>query len=52
MTRLFKNNEGISIIRCQLAAWVPDKFCNFYKVKNLKFANNLMTANAREIWNP
>jgi hypothetical protein len=32
----FGSNEGISAARfChQVAAWVPDMFCNFYLVKN------------------
>jgi hypothetical protein len=38
---LNKNNEGISAASfChQVAALVPDTFCNFYLVKNHKIAN-------------
>jgi hypothetical protein len=32
----------------QVAAWVPDMFCNFYLVKNDKIANNSTTTKARE----
>ncbi len=34
-------------ISCQVAAWVPDIFCNFYFVKNHKIANNSATTKAR-----
>ncbi len=33
---------------CQVAAWVPDMFCNFYLVKNHKIAKNSTTSKARE----
>jgi hypothetical protein len=40
----------------QVAAWVPDVFCNFYQVKNHKIANNPATSKARkkyaQIWKP
>jgi len=44
------NNEGEStaIFYCQVAAWVPDMFCNFCLVKNHKIANNSATAEARD----
>ena len=32
----------------KVAAWLPDMFCNFYFVKNHKFAKNSTTTNARE----
>ncbi len=43
-------NEGKSAASfChQVAALVPDKFCNFYLVKNHKIANNSATTEARE----
>jgi hypothetical protein len=55
---VYIKNEGESAASfCrQVAAWVPDMFCNFYLVKNLKIANNSATTVAREknaqIWNP
>jgi len=57
---IFKNvtNEGKSAASfCfQVAAWVPNMFCNFYKVKNLKMAKNSTTTKVREkistVWNP
>jgi hypothetical protein len=33
---------------CQVAAWVPDMFSNFYLVKNHKIAKYSTTTNARE----
>jgi hypothetical protein len=41
----------------QVAALVPDMFCNFYLVKYHKIVNNSATTEAREkkeahIWNP
>jgi hypothetical protein len=43
-------NEGKSAaIFChQVAAWVPDMFCNFYFVKSHKIADNSATTEARE----
>ncbi len=43
-------NEGVSAASFfhQVAALVPDIFCNFYLVKNHKIANNSATAEARE----
>jgi hypothetical protein len=32
----------------QVAAWVPDMFCNFYLVKCHKIANNSATIEAKE----
>jgi hypothetical protein len=34
---------GIFITLTQVAAWVPDMFCNFNIVKNCKMANNSRT---------
>jgi hypothetical protein len=31
-----------------VAAWVPDRFCNFYLVKTHKIANNSTTTEARK----
>ncbi len=43
-------NEGKSATSfCQqVAAWVPDMFCNFYFVKNHKIAKKSTTTNAKE----
>jgi hypothetical protein len=43
-------NEGKSVVSfCrQVAASVPDMFCNLYLVKNHKIANNTATIEARE----
>jgi hypothetical protein len=43
-------NEGKSAASfcCQVAAWFPDLFCNFYVVKNHKIAKNSTTNKARE----
>jgi hypothetical protein len=45
-----KVNEGKSAASfCrQVAAWLPDMFCNFYFVKNYKIAKNSATTKARE----
>jgi hypothetical protein len=32
----------------QVAAWIPDMFCNFYLVKNHKVAKNSTTTKARK----
>jgi hypothetical protein len=32
----------------QVAAWVPDMFCNFYLIKNHEMAKHSTTAKARE----
>ncbi len=39
---MWSPNEGISAASfCpQVAAWVPDMFCNFYLLKNRKIAKN------------
>jgi hypothetical protein len=44
-------NEGKSAASfcCQVAALVPDMFCNFYFVKNHKIVKNTTTTKAREI---
>ncbi len=50
-------NEGESAASfcCQVAAWVPDLFCNLYFVKYPKVAKDFATTKAREkiaqIWN-
>ncbi len=31
-----------------MAAWFPDVFCNFYRVKNHKIAKNATTTKARD----
>jgi hypothetical protein len=43
-------NEGKSPAGfcCQVAAWFPDMFCNFYLVRNHKIAQNSTTTKARE----
>jgi hypothetical protein len=43
-------NEGKSAASffCQVAAWVPDVFCNFYLEKNQKIAKNSTATKARE----
>jgi hypothetical protein len=43
-------NEGITAAKVcrQVAALVPDMFCNFYLVKNHRIANNSATTEARE----
>ncbi len=33
---------------CQVAALVPDMYCNFYLVKNHKIVNNSVTTEARQ----
>ncbi len=49
LARLY-NNEGKSAASfcCQLGAWLPDMFCNFYFVKNYKIAKTSATTKARE----
>ncbi len=44
------NNEGKSVASfcCQVAALVPDMFCNFHLLKNHKIVNNSPTTQARE----
>ncbi len=46
----FPANEGESAASfcCQVAAWVPDFFRNFYLVKYHKNAKNTSTTEARE----
>jgi hypothetical protein len=43
-------NEGESATSfcCQVSAWVPDMFCNFYSEKNHKIANNSAATEAKE----
>jgi hypothetical protein len=47
---VFKAKEGISAASLcrQVAALVPDMFCNFYIVKNHKKANDSANIGARE----
>jgi hypothetical protein len=47
---ILSNNEGKSAASfCrQVAAWLPDKFCNFYLVKNHKIGKNSRIAIAIE----
>jgi hypothetical protein len=33
---------------CQVTAWFPDMLCNFYLVKNHKFAKNSLTTKGAE----
>jgi hypothetical protein len=40
--------KSAAIFCCQVAAWVPGMFCNFYLVKNHKIAKNSTTTKARE----
>jgi hypothetical protein len=44
----FYEGESAASFCCQVAAWVPDMFCNFYLVKNHKIAKNSTTAKVRE----
>jgi hypothetical protein len=44
---LQKGKSAASFCR-QVAAFVPDMFCNIYLAKNHKIANNLATTEARE----
>jgi hypothetical protein len=50
MMTFLSKNEGISVANyChQVAALVPDMFCNFYLVKNHKIANNSVNTEAKE----
>jgi hypothetical protein len=41
-------DKSAAIFCCQVAACVPDMFCNFYFVKSHKIANNSTTAEAGE----
>ncbi len=41
--------DKLAAIFChQVAAWIPNIFCNFYLVKSHKIANNSATTEARE----
>jgi hypothetical protein len=44
------NNVGKSAASfcCQVAAWFPDMFCNFYLVKNHKTAKKSAITKAKE----
>ncbi len=42
------SGESAASLCRQVAAWVPDMFCNFYSVKNHKSAYNSTITNARE----
>jgi hypothetical protein len=43
----YKDKSAASFC-CQVAAWVPVMFCNFYLVKNHKIANDSKITKARE----
>ncbi len=43
-----RGNQLPYSVTSQVAAWVPDMFCNFYLVKSHKIANNSATTEARE----
>ncbi len=45
---LFNEGKSAASFCCQVAALVPDMFCNFYSAKNHKIANNSATSEARE----
>jgi hypothetical protein len=45
---MFNEGKSAASFCRQVAASVPDMFCNFYLVKNHKIANNSATAEARE----
>jgi hypothetical protein len=50
------NQDKIAARFCrQVAAWVPDMYCNFYSVKNNKIAKDATATRAKEkeaqIWN-
>jgi hypothetical protein len=40
--------KSVASFCCQVAAFFPDMYCNFYLVKNNKIAKNSKTAKARE----
>ncbi len=43
------NQDKSATIFChQVAAWVPDMFCNFYFMKSHKIANNSATTEAQK----
>jgi hypothetical protein len=44
----FNEGESAASFCCQVAAWFPDMFCNFYFVKNHKIAKNSTTTKAKE----
>ncbi len=43
----FNQDKSAAELYCQVAAWVPDMFCNFYLVKRHNIANNSATTEAR-----
>ncbi len=42
-----KEGKSVASFCHQVAAWVPDMFCNFYFVKNHKIVKNSRTTKAR-----
>ncbi len=47
--RIASNQDKSAAIFChQVAAWLPDSFCNFYLVKSHKIVNTSATTEARE----
>jgi hypothetical protein len=45
---MLNEDKSATSFCCQVAASVPDVFCNFYFVKNCKFANNSTATKAGE----
>ncbi len=45
---LFNEGKSYASLYCQVTAWFPDMFCNFYLVKNHKIDKNSTTTKARE----
>jgi hypothetical protein len=41
-------DESAASFCCQVAAWVPDVFCNFYFVKNPRIARNSAATDTNE----
>ncbi len=46
--RCYSTLKSAASLCHQVAALVPDMFCNFYSTKNLKIANNSATTEATE----
>jgi len=52
LSQFFYHSDKLVSIYChQVAAWVPDMFCNIYLVKNHKIANNSTNTEASTINN-
>ncbi len=47
-SRVINEGKSDTIFCHQVAAWVPDMFCNFYLVKSHKIADSSATTEARE----